>query len=369
MRADRPGGGPGYRVRAAGPGDVAFLADVVIEATRAQGRWPKDFDEAEWRARFLTWTEGQVGGELPDSTTSVIELGGEPVGRLRVVRDGQRIELSGIQLLPRVQGRGIGTRVIEELEAEAVKSGLPLELAVERDNPRARMLYERLGFVKVAESEGEGEEMFRWQQAGSEPGAEGGRMVGRHFEWQDMFVSPGSDPRGIGGVFLHHGDERTVLAGYLGDYRLTLELKCAGLDAEAMARRSVEPSDLSLLGLVRHLSDAERYWFRQVMAGEDAPSRYRASAGDDHDKAFSEAVGDPEAVALAWANWREEVAFAERFVAAADDLGLTKPYVGRGGHHGEVSLREVLVHMVEEYARHIGHADLLRERIDGRVGL
>ena len=98
-----------------------------------------------------------------------------------------------------------------------------------------------------------------------------------------------------------------MLAGYLRDYRLTLELKCAGLDARAMACRSVEPSDLSLLGLVRHLSDAERYWFRQVMAGVDAPPRYRASAGDDHDRAFSDAVADPAAVALAWDHWRDEL--------------------------------------------------------------
>ena len=147
-----------------------------------------------------------------------------------------------------------------------------------------------------------------------------------------MFVGPDDDPRGIGGVFVHHGDERSVLAGYLHDYRLTLELKCAGLGPEAMARRSVEPSDLSLLGLVRHLSDAERYWFRQVMAGDDAPSRYRASAGDEHDRAFSDAVADQAAVALAWDSWRAEVAFAERFVDEASDLDLTKPYVGRGGH-------------------------------------
>src|SRR5580700_9241888 len=180
----------------------------------------------------------------------------------------------------------------------------------------------------------------------------------RQFGWQDMFVGPDADPLGLGGIFVHHGDERTVLAGYVHAYRLTLELKCAGLDADAMARRSVEPSDLSLLGLVRHLSDAERYWFRQVMAGEDAPARYRQSAGDDHDRAFSDAVAD-----------RAEVALAERFVGEASDLGLTKPYIGRGGHQGQVSLREVLVHMIEEYARHVGHADLLRERIDGRVGL
>jgi uncharacterized damage-inducible protein DinB len=207
------------------------------------------------------------------------------------------------------------------------------------------------------------------QPADNEPEPTGARNGERQFGWQDMFVGPGADPRGIGGIFVHHGDERTVLAGYLRDYRLTLELKCADLDAEAMARRSVEPSDLSLLGLVRHLSDAERYWFRRVMAGEDAPARYRAAAGDDHDRAFSDAVANPADVALAWDHWRDEVAFAERFVAEAADLNFSMPYVGRGGHQGQVSLREVLIHMIEEYARHIGHADLLRERIDGRVGL
>jgi uncharacterized damage-inducible protein DinB len=217
----------------------------------------------------------------------------------------------------------------------------------------AAILFHMVGQYKPADS-------------GPEPG--GGR-VQRQFGWQDMFVSPEADPRGIGGIFVHHGDERTVLAGYLHDYRLTLELKCAGLDAEAMACRSVEPSDLSLLGLVRHLSDAERYWFRNVMAGEDAPARHRASAGDDHDRAFSEVVADPAAVALAWENWRDEVRFAERFVDETADLDLTKYFVGRGGQQARVSLREVLVHMIEEYARHIGHADLLRERIDGRVGL
>jgi uncharacterized damage-inducible protein DinB len=213
------------------------------------------------------------------------------------------------------------------------------------------------------------EMVTRGQPADEGPGTGEARRGEREFGWQDMFVGPDTDPRGIGGIFVHHGDERTVLAGYLKDYRLTLELKCADLDAPAMARRSVPPSDLSLLGLVRHLSDAERYWFRCVMAGEDVPARYRAGAGDEHDRAFSEAEADPSAVAEAWANWTEEVSFAQRFVDEEADLDLTKPYVGRGGHEGQVSLREVLVHMIEEYARHIGHADLLRERIDGRVGL
>jgi len=125
-----------------------------------------------------------------------------------------------------------------------------------------------------------------------------------------------------------------------------------------MARRSVAPSNLSLLGLVRHLADVERGWFRRRLAGQDAPSRYHSE--EDPDGAFDGAVPDPKVVAEAWAAWRAEVAFAERFVAEAPDLDLTGP-------EGEV-LREVLVHMIEEYARHNGHADFLRERIDGRVG-
>ena len=150
-----------YWIRPAKPSDVGFLADVVVEATRAQGRWPADFDEAEFRRRYVSWTEAQVRGEDPHSATSVIELAGEAVGRLRIVRDGQRIELAGIQLHPRVQGRGLGTAIIDDLKSEAERTGVPLELAVEHDNPRARTLYERLRFVKIGEDAKEAR--FRWQ--------------------------------------------------------------------------------------------------------------------------------------------------------------------------------------------------------------
>jgi hypothetical protein len=94
------------------------------------------------------------------------------------------------------------------------------------------------------------------------------------------------------------------------------------------------------------------------LAGQDAPPHYHSEAGRDED--FDGAVPDPEVVAEAWETWRAEVAFADRFVAEAPDLDLV-------GKDGDV-LREVLVHMIEEYARHNGHADFLRERIDGRVG-
>jgi uncharacterized damage-inducible protein DinB len=179
-------------------------------------------------------------------------------------------------------------------------------------------------------------------------------MAARKFP--DMWVDPEDDPR-EGGSSL--GDERTTLVEYLRCQRLTLELKCSGLDAAAMARRSVEPSTMSLLGLVRHMAEVERGWFRRVMAGQDAPRIFCSDTDRDGD--WNGAVPDPDVVAEAWKLWRAECGFTDQFVAEAPDLGITDP-------DREVSLREVLVHMVEEYARHNGHADLLRERIDGRVG-
>ena len=153
-----------------------------------------------------------------------------------------------------------------------------------------------------------------------------------------------------------------MLVDFLRVQRSTLELKCVGVGV-AMARRSVEPSTLSLLGLVRHLADVERRWFRQVLAGEDAAPRFSTAGDPDGD--FDGAVGDPAMIVRAWEAWRAEVAFADSFVAAAPDLGVA----GTDSWRGTVSLRWVLIHMIEEYARHNGHADLLRERIDGAVGL
>jgi ribosomal protein S18 acetylase RimI-like enzyme len=150
-----------YWIRPATLSDVGFLADVVVEATRAQGRWRTDVDEAEFHRNYVSGTRALMEGGDPHSVTSVIEVAGECVGRLRIVRDGKRLELSGIQLLPRVQGRGIGTGIIEDLKSEAARRGVPLELSVEHDNPRARALYERLGFVKVDEDDNEAR--FRWR--------------------------------------------------------------------------------------------------------------------------------------------------------------------------------------------------------------
>ena len=174
----------------------------------------------------------------------------------------------------------------------------------------------------------------------------------------DLFTDPALDPR-EGGTSL--GDERQTLIEFLRCQRLTLRLKCEGLDAGQLARRAVEPSTMSLLGLVRHMAEVERTWFRRRFAGLDVPKRYQTEAQPDGD--FDGAVPDDAVVREAWDAWRDEVAFAEQF-ALETDLG----FVWHSGTGKLLSLRELLVHMIEEYARHNGHADLMRERIDGRIG-
>jgi uncharacterized damage-inducible protein DinB len=188
-------------------------------------------------------------------------------------------------------------------------------------------------------------------------------LPGRTFGWWDVFVAPEDDPRELGEP---PEGERATLVRYLRDRRLTLELKCAGLDAAGMAARSVPPSNLSLLGLVRHLAGVEHHWFRQVLARQDGPRLYRTAEdrGDD----FDGAVPDPAVVAEAWGTWRAAVEFSDQFVAQTADLGFTVRFPDGLGGERSISLREVLVHLIEEYARHLGHADFLRERIDGRVG-
>ena len=174
-----------------------------------------------------------------------------------------------------------------------------------------------------------------------------------------LWLAPEDDPRRTGERAV---GERAVLLDYLRHYRLTLELKCEGLDAEQLARRSVPPSTLSLLGLVRHMARVEHSWFRRVMGHRLDLERLYWTA-DEPDLDFDGAVGDPEVVADAWASWRREVAHAEAVVDTAPSLDV------EGEHQsGPITLREILVHMIEEYARHCGHADLLRECIDGRTG-
>ncbi|MFI8825464.1 DinB family protein [Streptomyces sp. NPDC053431] len=154
-------------------------------------------------------------------------------------------------------------------------------------------------------------------------------------------------------------DERATLTAMLQFQRDTLEMKCAGLTAEQLKSRAVSPSGLSLLGLVRHLAEVERGWFRNVINGEGSRSRWTPPGSTD----WADFDVDDADVDEGFAVWREECARARAIVAAAPSLDVT------GSLDGETyALRYVLAHMIEEYARHNGHADLLRERIDGSTG-
>ena len=175
-----------------------------------------------------------------------------------------------------------------------------------------------------------------------------------------MWTAPESDPRSYGKPV----GELATYREYLANYRLTVELKCEGLDAEQLARRSVPPSTLSLLGLVRHLAQVENHWFARVLQQRpDVPQLYPHE--DDNDWDFNGATADPAVVDEAFATWKAAIAAAEAWLdgLAEADLGREIPR-----RDDSVAVRDVLVHLIEEYARHAGHADLLRECIDGRTG-
>ncbi|MFF4403910.1 DinB family protein [Streptomyces sp. NPDC001262] len=158
-------------------------------------------------------------------------------------------------------------------------------------------------------------------------------------------------------------DERSSLEGWLDFHRATLAAKCAGLDDQQLREASVPPSMMTLLGLVRHMAEVERAWFRNVFAGdttaeplyytdEDPDGDFRVSATDTWDEAH--------------AAWQTQIAAARDIVQ-----GRSLDAVSTGRRHrdgAQVDLRWIYVHMIEEYARHNGHADFLRERIDGATG-
>ncbi len=157
-------------------------------------------------------------------------------------------------------------------------------------------------------------------------------------------------------------DERTLLETFLDYHRATLLMKCEGLTDEQLRTRSVPPSSLSLLGLVRHMAEVERQWFRNILAGGDEPGIFFTDEEPDGD--FD--LGDDADVAADLATYREEVAVCRAIADRHPDLDAIGARLRRGVH--EVSLRWIFVHLLEEYARHNGHADFLRERIDGATG-
>jgi uncharacterized damage-inducible protein DinB len=154
--------------------------------------------------------------------------------------------------------------------------------------------------------------------------------------------------------------EREMLRGFLDFHRATLAMKCDNLTDEDLRRRSMPPSTLSLLGLVRHMAEVERTWFRRVINGEDIPLVW----SDDGD--FQVAYDASGATrSEAFGAWQAEVEHSRRIEREAESLDVT----GHQARWGEdVSLRLVMLHLIHEYARHNGHADFLREGIDGTVG-
>jgi uncharacterized damage-inducible protein DinB len=159
-----------------------------------------------------------------------------------------------------------------------------------------------------------------------------------------------------------NADERTTLEGWLDFHRATLAMKCEGLDDDQAAEMSVPPSGFTLTGLVQHLAEVERNWFRRVLAGEDAPPIYDPGADPNGpDGGFD--LAENATLTAARATWQQEIARA-RDLCAARALTDTGRFMGQ-----DVSLRWIYVHLIEEYARHNGHADLIRERIDGATGV
>jgi hypothetical protein len=169
-----------------------------------------------------------------------------------------------------------------------------------------------------------------------------------------MWVDPSEDPRDSAGP--SPDGELATLQDYLSSYRLTLLMKCDGLSAPQLAQRSVPPSTMSLLGLLRHLAEVERDWRGWIVPDHPPGKLY---GGRDAD--FDGAVAEQAVIDAAYADLAREQAATDAALAEYPGLGVR---VGRAA----IAVRELLVHRIEEYARHCGHADLLRECIDGRVG-
>lgn len=160
-------------------------------------------------------------------------------------------------------------------------------------------------------------------------------------------------------------DERSVLVGYLDYHRAVLARKAEGLTEDEVRRAACPPSELTLLGLVRHMADVERNWFRRALVGEDIGPIYYGDGHPDGDPDGDLHPGPDDTMAEALATWRAEIAVADANLAAADlDDRERRP----AGDREPSSLRRLVVHLIEEYARHCGHADLLRQAIDGSTG-
>jgi uncharacterized damage-inducible protein DinB len=179
--------------------------------------------------------------------------------------------------------------------------------------------------------------------------------LGGDMNFDGMWLPQDQDPRMQEQPTL---GEKACLVGYLEHYRQTLAMKCDGLDAQQLATKSVPPSNISLLGLVRHMARVEQSWFRRVIEERtDLPRLFQ-----EEDAGFDFPDVDDDLVRESHELWQAEIAYA-REVLDRTDLDTVVDV------HGEpTEVRDIIVHMVEEYARHCGHADLVRECVDGRTG-
>lgn len=183
-------------------------------------------------------------------------------------------------------------------------------------------------------------------EAGNEPEE---RPVATSAEW--------SVPRKV--VIPTEGGELSMLKAYLEHHRESIELKCSGVAPRRMSERSAPPSTMSLHGLIRHLAGVERWWFAINFAGMDLPMLYYSD--DDPEQDFEALEGDPlEAIAV----WRAEAQRSREIVDGATSLDQ----VGVVARNGAYTLRWLMLRMIGEYAQHAGHADFLREGIDGAIG-
>lgn len=190
--------------------------------------------------------------------------------------------------------------------------------------------------------------------------SKGRAMTNQHVVGYDgTWARPEEDPRVMGNPV----GELATIREYLSNYRLTLRMKCEDLSSEQLAARSVPPSTMSLLGLIRHMARVEHHWFHRTLQGHRDVARLYWSP-DNNDLDFDGADADQAAVEDAFAVWRAQVTAADQWLDGLTDLGAMA-HLPNGE---QASTRDILIHMIEEYARHCGHADLLRECIDGRTG-
>ncbi len=344
-------------LRAYRPDDIDALLDYQRREEVAlhllHEPWTRDFAEEQLAKRLRST---HLGG--PDDVLAlVVERDGEMIGDVVVWptdATAQQVEIGWV-ISPDHGGQGFATEAVEALLEIAFEHGMHRVVAqMDARNTSSARLAQRVGMVL------EGTHRRNWWSKG---------------EWTDTWIfalladdwrARRADPRRtpeLGRRRTSPGDlapDREAMEGWLELYRDTVPMKVAGLSADQLCARPVAPSTLSLIGLVRHLRFVEQYWFAKIATDLSEPLHYTEN---DFNGDLNE--GSPETVWDDLQGYADEVARARQLAAAITDLDAPLP----GKRHGkQVNLRWVYLHMIEEYARHLGHVDLLRERLDGATG-